>query len=443
MSQIDQSQHTERWSCEICFNKFDPEVCIPLLFKHCGHTACINCIRGIVTQAKEENKAYINCYKCRSTHTFTDRETDNFMSFPRNYTLIQLMERHEDKQDCQHKAITRNIICLDNKCKNKTLCCFICYKQRHLSCLNELVVQADKFTEVIDVEPLNSDLLFKSLEIKAIIAQKVQEMKTRLDSFVDFCEASIQGESKQLENLTAQNYFEKAAALKSTYDSESGKIVLSHKNKEYIEVFAKKLSNLLTENIWEAERNIENTLLMSNYAYFLKIRTPASPEDLSLFDRVSSASSLVLENFLLTNFEVENYSSQEEVFRKLRDCWKPEQLPLKDLRVMFSSTIKKEIETIACEAVRQALLTNWSILEIENDIAAKFSAQVFYQNASNWKCMLSFRELPDLKENDCAIIINLKVTNGMFVCIYYPKEAPNQPQFSNRRLSYVELPTVH
>ena len=428
----------EKWNCEICTSRFDTEAILPLLFKHCGHTACSYCITAIITQAKEENKAYINCYKCRSTHTFTERENENFMSFPKNYTLLQLMERNEQKQECEHKNVAKNIICLDNQCLNKAKCCFICYKLRHFNCLSELVLQSDKFSEFIQVETLTTNDLFKSSEIKEVISRKVDQLHLRINSFVDFCEKSIKGESAQLENLTAENYFEKGEAVRSNFNAETGRIILSHKNKEFIDVFAKKLNNLLTGEIWETFRNIENALFAANYSYFLKIKTPVNSEDNELFDKISASSVLLLENFLLPSLDFETYSSHEDYFKKLGDCWKIDALPLKEVRVVHSSSIKKEIEVIAVEVVKKALSASHNILEVENEIAAKFSSHVFYNNASNWKCRLSFREPADLKENECCIIINLKVTGGLFVSIFYPKEM-STPTFSNKRLSLVDL----
>lgn len=431
-------QNCEKWNCEICTTRFDTETVVPLIFKHCGHTACANCIKQIICNSKEENKAYVNCYKCRSTHTFTERECENFMSFPRNFALLQLMERQGDNKECDHKNMSKDIICLDNKCMNKTKCCFICYKLKHLNCLNELVVQSEKFEEQIDVEKLLISELFKSKEIKSTIEKKLTELKERLFSFVDFCEESIKGESRQLENLLAENYFEKASSLKSTFDAQSGKIILSHKNKEFIDVFSKKLNNLLTVDIWNEFKNVENSSLVSNYSYFLKIKTPVLPEDNFLFEKITNTNILLMENFLLKNLDIVKYESQDDYFKKLAECWKVENYPIKDVKVIQSTTIKKEIEIIACDVIKKSFSSFLNIIDIENDISAKFSSQVFYNNSSNWKCRLSFKEPVDFKETECAIMINVKVCNDLYASIFYPKELIPQ-NYSNRRLSLVDL----
>ena len=437
-----ETMNTEKWNCEICACRFDTEMVIPLLFKHCGHTACVSCIKEIISRARDESKTYINCTKCRSTHTFTDRETDNFMSFPKNYSLLHLMERNEEESLCEHKNITKNIICLDNKCRNKTKCCFICYKMVHLNCSNELVVQSDKFFDFIDVEKLKTDELFKSKEIKEMINSKLEEMKKRLNSFVDLCEKSLRTESTQLENLNAENYFEKSNAIKSTFNNDTGKITLSHKNKDFIDVFTQKLNSLLTVDIWSEYHDTERAILASNYTYFLKIKTPMTNEDDLLFARITGSDSIILENFLLKSLDVNVYQTHEEYFKKLTDCFKPENFSFKDLKVIQCSSMKKEIETIAIDATKKALTGASTIVDVEKNIVKYFSELVYYNNLTNWQCRVFFREQTELGESEFSIFIKLKISANLYVVIYYPRDVVSQ-SFSNRRLSLIEVNQNH
>ena len=120
-------------NCEICYEQFDTQDRIPLMFS-CRHSFCQNCIITWVQTAQYVNKLYVNCSICKKKQVI-----NQLLPIPekffKNFKLLELLTtiyENQSPKECNHDDPT--FTCFNPTCRTTIKCCFPCLSRLHSDC---------------------------------------------------------------------------------------------------------------------------------------------------------------------------------------------------------------------------------------------------------------------------------------------------------------------
>jgi hypothetical protein len=169
--------------------------------------------------------------------------------FPKNYLFLQ---HYNSKQlGCDHPQELRKYSCADSQCQETQSFCFNCARKGHGNCQANAVFKSKKLSESVIFESKDVQSFLAVHEIKRSIEVSMEELKSRLFSFVEAVEASIAREGSLMTRSqeSPEFFWQNKQLFSSKVKENSDKLFLELRNNAPLERLASKVSQEIRENV--------------------------------------------------------------------------------------------------------------------------------------------------------------------------------------------------
>ena len=256
---------SSKFSCEICWLKFNSTDNTPLILRNCGHSICKKCIKELLVRSKLMKPPSLNCPKCKTTTELNPNTIDHLPSFPKNYSLLLLMEPcNQSSQTCTHTNQESIFVCLDPECANKSKACFGCHKNQHFTCQSDYAIPVEKFSKIVRFEDLHLSKLNNFRNLKKQVKDMFFEVQNTVFEFIDKTYVDLSTEFPPIDNFNYDSFFMHHSNLNIVHEGEY--MNCQPINYNLINQFVEQTSLILTSKLsLEIEMNLSKLLKWADY----------------------------------------------------------------------------------------------------------------------------------------------------------------------------------
>lgn len=183
--------HAQKLNCELCWERFDLKSRQPLMLKNCGHTACQKCVKNVIQGCISDHKRRLQCPKCRAFHDFQPSDLEDFQNFPKNFTLINILELSKESKNCEHSAGQTLYVCLDSECADREPFCIKCHVKNHVSCYADHSMLLSEFSSKVHFDNSNCSQSYDFNKIRADFKNLIIRVEKAFAAAVDNAEYDL------------------------------------------------------------------------------------------------------------------------------------------------------------------------------------------------------------------------------------------------------------
>lgn len=392
-----------KFSCEICWLKFDSEDNIPLILRNCGHSACKRCIKEVVTRSRSMKKNTINCPKCKCSNEFNLTDNDVQIAFPKNYSLLHMIEKNPYEEACKHAKEDENYVCLDGECKDKTKCCVGCYKNQHLSCNAEYAIHISNFQQKVHFESTNLKNIMDFDGLRENVKTLLSQIESKMMDFIDKAQLDLSKEFIPISIFNYDVFFQNQNKLKIIYDE---KLKCEPINLSLITDFVNKLnSSLTTELEIKFNQILERFLTWKEFLVLNSMNSNIFPK----IEKVNNFSN-VFPDRSLPNY-LEDYFGRVNILH----C------KLENKKITLeSNSVPEKIASLAVKSMKQNLQVCETAEALEKEFI-KHSDVFPIVKGHKWKFRCFFNKCPPISEFSLSVL-KMELSDNFWFFIFLERD---------------------